>query len=101
MAVLNPNRVTTKIAFCLSKSENHLVLSQLILNIVEQYKSCDLTPLRKLYVIGDTAFFIDKGIEEIIKPDLTNGQNIKVERLLCNVHFEKTKKPIICKKTYQ
>ena len=49
--------------------------------------------LRK-YIIGDLTSFIDKAVEETIKPELLL-KDIEVERLLCKVHFEGVRKKTI------
>jgi len=45
----------------------------------------------KIYIMSDFAEFIDKAVEEKIKPKLLE-KNIQTERLCCTVHFDGIRK---------
>ena len=50
--------------------------------------------LNKVYVMGDFAEFIDKAVEEKIRPKLKE-RKFDIERLCCTVHFEGIRKEIV------
>jgi len=94
LAILTPCRKTRVIGYCLAKSENNIVVSRFVLKFMEILIEKTNKKPKKLYIIDDLTSFIDKAVEEAIKPELLS-KDIEVERLICKVHFEGVRKKII------